>query len=331
MPPSQTTDSVFLVRPARFGFNAETAASNAFQNPLIAAADAVQQSAFEEFDAFAATLKAAGVDAYVFDDTPLPHKPDAVFPNNWVSLHADGTVVLYPMHAPNRRTERRQDILDALAKDFEIKRVLDFSGYEAEGRFLEGTGSIIFDHIHRIAYACLSPRTDRALLEEVCEAIGYRAVSFYAHDEAGREIYHTNVMMCLGKRFAVICLECISDAAERARIENLLIETGHEIVAISRAQMRHFAGNMLALHTTAFRKILALSRRAMDSLTPEQRRQLEQYTTLYPLPIPTIEAIGGGSARCMIAEIFLKKKPHPRPLSPDLRLGHSEGEGSGKT
>ena len=298
--------TVFLVRPARFGFNAETAASNHFQQPLAGLDEAgIQQRAFAEFDAMVARLREKGVRVRVFDDTAEPAKPDAVFPNNWLSLHADGRAVLYPMCAPNRRAERRPDILAALAREFRLTETIDLSGYEAEGRFLEGTGSIIFDHPQRVAYACLSPRTDAALFADVATRLGYRPVVFRANDAQGQAIYHTNVMMCLGDGFAVVCLESITDELERAAVVASLRVGGHEIVDITLGQVARFAGNMLALQPAAGPALLALSQSAYDALTQEQRATLGRYCELLPLPIPTIETIGGGSARCMLAEVFL--------------------------
>lgn len=302
----QSTNTVFLVRPAHFGFNLETAASNYFQQ-AIADLDAatVQALAFAEFDALVASLRAKGVEVLVFEDTPEPAKPDAVFPNNWLTLHPDGRVLLYPMCAPNRRPERRPNILEALRQQFTITEVIDLSDNEPEGRYLEGTGSIIFDHEHRIAYACLSPRTDAGLFAEVAAQLHYRPVTFRAHDAHGLEIYHTNVMLSIGAGFAVVCLESLVNAAERAAIVASFSLTGHEIVDISLAQVAQFAGNMLALQSTSGAIILAMSQSAFDALTPTQRSTLSKYCELLPLPIPTIETIGGGSVRCMLAEVFL--------------------------
>ncbi|TGE25025.1 amidinotransferase [Hymenobacter aquaticus] len=303
----QSASTVFLVRPIRFGFNPETAGSNHFQRVIAGLSDAqVQEKAFAEFDAMVATLRAHGMQVLVFDDTPEPAKPDAVFPNNWGSFHADGRVVLYPMCAPNRRPERRPDILARLGQQFALRDVVDLSAYEQQGQFLEGTGSLIFDHVHRVVYACLSVRTDAGLLTEVAARLGYRPVAFHAHDARGQLIYHTNVMMCVGAGFAVVCLASITDATERQAVADSLTATGHEIVAISLAQVAEFAGNMLTLQPAGRpTELLAMSQRAHDALTPEQRLALSRYCELLPLPIPTIETIGGGSARCMLAEVFL--------------------------
>jgi hypothetical protein len=303
----QSARTVLMVRPARFGFNAETAASNHFQQiPDDLDAAAAQAQAFAEFDGAVELLRAHGVQVLMFDDTTTPPKPDAVFPNNWVSLHADGRVLLYPMHAPNRRPERRPDILAALGEQFTIREVVDLSDYEHQGRFLEGTGSIIFDHLHRVAYACLSPRTNASLFQQVCTLLGYRPVAFRALDGQGQEIYHTNVMMCVGAHFAVVCLECIADAAEQAATVASLTDTGHEIIAITQTQVAHFAGNMLTLQPAGTGpELLVMSQSAFDVLTAEQHQALSRYCGLLPLSIPTIETLGGGSARCMLAEVFL--------------------------
>ena len=296
---------MFLVRPARFSFNAETAASNYFQQNLAGlTTEAVQARAFAEFDAAVATLRAKGVHVLVFEDTPAPPKPDAVFPNNWLTLHPDGRVLLYPMCAPNRRAERRPDILEKLGQEFTISEVIDLSHHEQEGRFLEGTGSILFDHVHRVAYACLSPRTDAGLLVEVAARLGYRPVAFHAHDQQGQAIYHTNVMMCIGARFAVVCLASITDPQQRAAVAASLRDTGHELVDITLKQVANFAGNMLTLRA-ADAELLVLSQQAFDALTSAQKQNLGRYGELVPLAIPTIETIGGGSARCMLAEVFL--------------------------
>ncbi|MBT9392743.1 amidinotransferase [Hymenobacter sp. NST-14] len=302
----QTARTVFVVRPARFGFNTETAASNHFQHlpgGLSAAETATRVAT--EFAALVETLHGRGLRVLVFEDTPEPAKPDAVFPNNWLTLHADGRVALYPMCAPNRRSERRPDILAALAREFRVGEVLDWSGAEQAGRFLEGTGSIVFDHVHRRAYAALSPRTEAGLLTEVCARLGYRPVPFRALDAQGQAIYHTNVLLSIGPGFAVICLESLPDPAERAAVADSLTETGHELVLISRAQVGRFAGNMLALQPAGGPVLLALSQTAHDALSPTQRARLSRHAELLPLAIPTIETIGGGSVRCMLAEVFL--------------------------
>lgn len=297
----QSTNNILLIRPANFGFNSETADSNAFQNQN----DFDKQKILAEFDNFAAKLKEKGVNVFVFDDTSEPEKPDAVFPNNWISFHADGTVVLYPMCAENRRTERRADIIEKLKENFRVEKTLDFSKYEAEKKFLEGTGSIVADRENKINYACLSPRTDKEIFESVSEKLNYQPISFTAVDQAGSEIYHTNVMMCVGEKFSVICLESIKNAAERNAVAENLGKTGKEIVDISFEQMNRFAGNMLSILTNKGEELLVLSENAFDSLSNAQKNTLEKYCELLPVAIPTIEMIGGGSVRCMMAEIFL--------------------------
>lgn len=302
---SQIASSVFLVRPHRFGFNTQTAETNAFQNKNNVLPDQAQEVAQLEFDGAVRTLRAAGVHVLVFEDTPQPPKPDAVFPNNWISCHADGTVVLYPMCTPNRRAERRMDIVEGLGKEFLIETVIDWSDYEEGNRFLEGTGSIIFDHQHKRVYACASPRTDRKLFEALAKTLNYEPIFFRAVDEAGVAIYHTNVMMCIGDGVAVVCLEAITDPTERAHVKKQLSQH-HTIVEISRQQMSCFAGNMLMV-MSATGPTLILSQTAHQSLTISQRDHLEKHATLLPLSIDTIETIGGGSARCMIAEVFLPR------------------------
>ena len=304
----QTTKNILLIRPSNFAFNSETAASNAFQIELNESEEVIKQKKLQEFDIFVSTLKSKAVNVFAFEDTIYPQKPDAIFPNNWVTFHSNGTVILYPMFAPNRRHERRQDIIDSLKKNFEVTKILDLSKYENENRYLEGTGSIIFDHINKIAYACLSPRTDKELFIEVCDYLNYKPIHFYSHDKSGKEIYHTNVMMCIGEMFSVVCLESITDKDERELIIKSLTETGHQVIDITFEQMKNFAGNMLSIQTNNNRSILALSQTSFDSLTIIQKKEIEKYTELVPLSIKTIETIGGGSARCMIAEIFLQPK-----------------------
>lgn len=304
----QTSKNILLVRPASFGFNVETASSNAFQTELKDGPENLKEVILQEFDAFTAKLKSKGVNVYIIEDTKIPEKPDAIFPNNWISFHADGTLVLYPMFAPNRRLERREDIIDFVKEKFEIKKIIDLSKYENENRFLEGTGSIIFDHTNKIAYACLSPRTEKALFIDLCRQINYKPVYFYSHDAKGQEIYHTNVMMCIGERYVVVCLESITDAKERKLVINSFTRTGHQIIDITFDQVKNYGGNMLEVKTNDDKSLLVMSQSAFDSLTPTQKSELGKYSELLPLPIKTIETIGGGSARCMIAEIFSKPK-----------------------
>ena len=301
----QSTSHILLVRPNSFKYNPETAASNAFQHRVEEDEASVLKRVQGEFDAFAEGLRLKGIHVVVMEDTPSPEKPDAIFPNNWATFHPDGRVILYPMFATNRRTERRKDIIDALKKEFVVKEVVDLSGHEKENRFLEGTGSMVFDHVNKVGYACLSDRTDKGLFEQVCGMLSYRPISFRALDERGKEIYHTNVMMCVGVGFCVICAESIANPSERKRVADSLQAGGHEIVDISHDQMNHFAGNMLCLRTRSGQSILVCSKQAANSLTLEQKQKLAGFVELVSLPIDTIEKLGGGSARCMMAEVFL--------------------------
>lgn len=301
----QTTGHVLLVRPAHFAFNSETAESNAFQFDTNESAATILRKVQAEFDRFAEDLKANGVEVTVVQDTAEPCKPDAIFPNNWVSFHADGTVILYPMCATNRRTERRPALIEALRERYTIRNIIDLSEYEASGRFLEGTGSMVFDRKNRVAYACLSPRTDKVLFAEVAERLGYRSISFHACDAHGMPFYHTNVMMGIGDGFAVVCLESVRDEAEREKLATSLTATGHTIVPITLGQAADFAGNVLSLRSCTGEQLLVLSQRAFTSFDEGQREIIGRFASFLPLDIPTIETIGGGSARCMIAELFV--------------------------
>src|SRR6056297_57102 len=307
----QATDTVLLVRPVAFHGNPETADSNAFQRPPAAAdPEAEQAAAAVEFDGLVDTLRAAGVNVIVVPDTAQPPTPDSVFPNNWVSFHADGTVVLYPMMAPSRRGERRRDILEMLSREhgFHVARVLDLSGHEADERFLESTGSMVLDRAHRVAYACLSARTDPAVLADAAQQLGYEPLAFAALDQEGLPIYHTNVLMCIGRDFAVVCEEAISDAGQRAAVRRRLEDTGHEVVPIRFEQMCSFAGNMLELENVTGERLLALSSRALDALDAGQRATLAARCRLVAAPVAAIEDGGGGSVRCMLAEIHLPRR-----------------------
>jgi hypothetical protein len=299
----QTTSQIFLIRPSSFSYNIQTAESNVFQHNLNESKNTIHQKALLEFDEFVLKLKSKGLNVEVFDDSPNPVKPDAIFPNNWVSIHANSTMILYPLCTVNRRPERRSEIINKLKRQYQITNLIDLSVYEKEGKFLEGTGSIVFDHKSKIAYACLSARTDKILFEYCAKILDYKAISFYAYDENKIEIYHTNVMMNIGDGFAVICLDSISNTTERKVVSQSLIQSGHEIIDIHFEQVNNFAGNMLAL-SAKNDQILVLSKKAIDCLSLEQIKKLEKYCTLVPVSIPTIETVGGGSARCMICEIF---------------------------
>jgi hypothetical protein len=301
---------VLMVRPARFGWNPQTQASNRFQCEDAALGAVANDRACFEFDALVAALRGAGVDITVAVDRESPACPDAVFPNNWVSLHADGTVVLYPMLARNRRLERRFDIVSLLAGEggFAVRRLVDLTHYEARGRFLEGTGSVVFDHARRIAYACLSPRTDREPLDELCEELGYTPCAFDASDAQGVPIYHTNVMLAVGSRTCVIAAEAI-DAADRERVLACLAAPGRTLERIDAHQMAGFAGNVLELRATDGRSVLALSARARDAFGPAVFGHLAAAVDrVVVAAIPTIETLGGGSVRCMLAEVRLPRR-----------------------
>ena len=307
---SQSTADVLMIRPTRFAGNLQTQASNLFQSRANALSDAqAQVAALAEFDGLANALRQAGVNVHAFDDTPDPHTPDSIFPNNWVSFHSDGSVVLYPMLAENRRQERREDVLEALSSrhGFRIRRVLDLSHHEGGGKFLEGTGSLVLDRVHRIAYACVSPRTDLDVLGDFAQQLDYEVVAFEACDASGVPIYHTNVLMSVGTRFAVVCPAAIRQD-ERGAVLDALRTTGHAIVELGLDQMVAFAGNLLELQS-ARGGLIALSSCALDALTLHQRETLEEHGgALVAAPIPTIETLGGGSVRCMLAEIHLPKK-----------------------
>jgi len=303
---SQNAAAVLMIRPARFGANPETAASNRFQQ---GGGDGATAAAAErEFDGLVTALERAGVEVHAVADSPDPPKPDACFPNNWVSFHADGSVVLYPMMAPSRRAERRPEPIAALERaGFRVKRTVDLSGWEARGEFLEGTGSLVLDRCHRIAYACRSPRTTAAALADFAERLRYRVVDFDATGPAGEPAYHTNVLMAIGDGFAVVCAEAIPDAAEREQVLSELAHAGHRPIAIGRGEMHGFAGNLLALRARDGSQVIAMSDAAWASLQPAARRALEAAGRIVTAAIPTIERYGGGSVRCMIAEVFLPR------------------------
>lgn len=307
----QVSSDVMMIRPVAFAGNPQTQASNSFQQLDTGALDAANQAAaLREFDALAAALEQAGVTVHSFDDTPEPHTPDSIFPNNWVSFHADGSVVLYPMLAENRRLERRLDLIEALSAKhgFHAGRVIDLTRHEHSGRYLEGTGSLVLDRTHRVAYACVSPRTDLDVLGDFAQQLDYDIVAFEAFDANGAAIYHTNVLMSVGERFAAVCLNAIR-ADEREGVLNQLRGTGRAIVELSLDQMNAFAGNMLELGSSLTGSVVAMSERARDALTPEQRATLESSAgPIVATAIPTIEKLGGGSVRCMLAELHLPRK-----------------------
>jgi hypothetical protein len=307
---SQISGAILMVRPRHFGFNAETASTNAFQQA--GGSDAVGTQALAEFDALAAALAAEGVAVCVAQDSDEPRKPDAVFPNNWVSFHADGTVVLYPMQAVSRRAERRESVIETVAREtgFQVRRTLDLTHHEKDGRFLEGTGSLVLDHVGRVAYACRSPRTDADVAREWAAAFGYSLELFTATDARGTPIYHTNVLMSVGSRAAVVAHDNIAPA-DRERVAERLHASGRDVVAITDAEMNAFAGNMLEVgswdeHLGDFR-ILVMSRAARRALEPAKYARLAAAVdSVIAAPIDVIERHGGGSVRCMLAEVFLR-------------------------
>ncbi len=300
------TNKLLMIRPVNFSFNAETAVNNAFQVQDLASD--TQAQAEKEFNAMVEALRADGVDVMVIDDTPLPYTPDSIFPNNWISFHNDGTVVLYPMFAPNRRAERKPAVLEKIFSRFRRKALLDLSNWEMQERFLEGTGSMVLDRENKIAYACISPRTDLTVLHDFCRKMDYRPVAFHAVDRQGQLIYHTNVMMCVADRYAVVCLESVKDEKERQLLIDSLQQTGKKTVAISISQMNAFAGNMLQVSNSEGHPLLVMSRQAHDALTQQQLAQLQSFNPIVTVAIDTIEKNGGGSARCMMAEIYLPEK-----------------------
>ena len=309
MPESQLASTVLMIRPIRFESNPMTAGSNVFQGRSTATPEEQQEAAILEFDALVDALRSAGINVIVENDTPDPHTPDSIFPNNWVSFHGDGRVVLYPMEAPNRRTERRADIIDRLANQhgFQITEVLDLSEHEDAEHFLEGTGSMVLDRSNKIAYACLSTRTQLDPLGDFAQRMDYDVVSFDAVDRTGIPIYHTNVLMNVGEAVAVICDAAIARDEQRAAVLARLRDTGHDIVHLSYDQLDAFAGNMLELRNTDGDRVLAMSTQAWESLDASQRATLQANAKIVRSPIDNIENSAGGSVRCMLAEVHL---PH---------------------
>jgi hypothetical protein len=309
-----------MVRPNHFSFNEATAGSNVFQTRTLALApDEIHRKALLEFEALRMTLEDGGVSVIVFDDTGEPHTPDAIFPNNWFSTHADGTLVLYPMERENRRHERRDDIVRWLEKTYRFRHVLDLTGHEQRGQFLEGTGSMVLDRQRQTVFACRSSRTNETLLREVASRLGIPVVILFTADvttneETGFEnvhpLYHTNVMMSIGASTAVICSEAIRDSRERGMVMSSLWRTGLQVVEITTGQLRGFAGNMLQLRNSMSEFLWVMSSRAFESLSPSQRRLLlADGSRIIHSPLDTIELVGGGSARCMLAEIFSPVPP----------------------
>jgi hypothetical protein len=309
---ANAASSVMMVRPACFCFDEETAESNSFQVRDGLSARETQELGAAEFDSAVRALQAAGVSVMVIPDTEEPVKPDAVFPNNWISTHADGTLVTYPMFTASRRRERREDVVHLLKSQFVVSRHIAMEGFEAQDQFLEGTGSMVLDHGNRIAYACLSPRTTASVFREFCKQLGFEPVVFNAVDSQGKPVYHTNVVMAMSDKFAVVCLESVPREDERAMLQDRLTASNKTIVPITWAQTLAFAGNALQLRSSITgQPIFVMSDTARASLTAEQVQTIEQFTSILVVSVKAIERYGGGGIRCMICENFLP----PRSLS----------------
>jgi hypothetical protein len=294
-----------MIKPVNFSFNAETAVNNAFQ---AAADEDAQDKALAEFENMVKLLRDHGISVTVIEDSQSPFTPDSIFPNNWISFHKGNIICLYPMFARSRRLERKPGVLEFIRNNFQAKETIDFSHYENENLFLEGTGSMVLDRDNMIVYACLSPRTDLEVVNDFCQRMGYKSVTFTAVDEQPRPIYHTNVMMCVADRYVVICLDSIPNPAEKENVISSIMGSVKEIIPITLEQMNHFAGNMLQVNNISGEKFLVMSSQAFHSLTPKQVDQLEKYNPIIHSPLDTIEKNGGGSARCMMAEVFLSPR-----------------------
>lgn len=308
----QTTNTILMIRPIGFRMNEQTAVNNYYQKVIDnLLPETVNTKAQQEFDAYVEKLRAVGINVVVVEDTDTHDTPDSIFPNNWISFHETGKIGLYPMFAENRRLERREDVLDRLEEEgFQINELVDYTSAEAEAVFLEGTGSLLLDRKHRKAYCALSPRADEDLFIEFCEDFEYTPVLFTANqtvDAKRMAIYHTNVMMCLAETFAVICIDCIDDKKERKQVLQSLKADGKEVIAITEAQVNSFAGNMLQVKGADDKLYLIMSQAAYDSLTVAQINSIERHCEILSSSLDTIEACGGGSARCMMAEVFLPK------------------------
>lgn len=296
-----------MVRPASFSFNYETAANNHFQQEPLHPGPALQQTALRQFDGMVKALKAFGVEVIVIEDNLHPPKPDAIFPNNWFCAN-NNTVSVFPLFAPSRRPEKRNDILQHISRQFIVNGTRDWSHFEESQKYLEGTGSMVIDHVNHIVYACLSPRTDKAVLDHFASEHGYSVIAFTATDASSRPIYHTNVMLCIGEAFAVICDEAIQHEDERTAVIAKLEQTGHECISISPAQMNAFAGNMLQLQNKNGERCIVMSKTAHRSLHSQQVLKLEKHGALLVVDVSIIEEVEGGSTRCMMAEIFLQPR-----------------------
>jgi hypothetical protein len=304
---TQSTNAVLMVRPGRFYPNPETAADNSFQkSPDEETADLTSR-AQAEFDRAVATLRGNGITVHVMEDTVSPEKPDAVFPNNWLSTHFDGRVVIYPMYAVARRRERRWEVIDELRKHYRVDEVIDYSACETQGECLEGTGSLVLDHVNRTAYVSFSKRAHPNVLRRFCADFGYEPVTFTSVDASGQPVYHTNVVMCIGTKFALAGLEMIAEACERKQVRERLVGSARALIELSAAQIAEFAGNAIELQNESGEKLVVISRRGLAALGRDQRQAVERFAQFVPLDLPTIE-LAGGSARCMLATIHLPRR-----------------------
>lgn len=304
----QTANTILMIEPVAFTYNTQTAVNNFFQQQTSDTSNS-QMLALAEFQNMVKTLRENGIKVISVKDTLEPHTPDSIFPNNWITFHKDGRVALYPMFAENRRVERREDILDFLQKEgFNYNDILDYSQEEKSNKFLEGTGSMVLDRVNKIAYASLSPRTDKEVFLKFCKDFGYTAHHFTSYQTVDGErkiIYHTNVLMCVGDQYVIICLDAMDNAPEREAMEKSIRDLGKEIIAITEKQMHEFAGNMLQVENDKGERLLVMSDTAYNSLSQEQISAIQKFNRIIHVPIPTIETLGGGSARCMMAEVFL--------------------------
>lgn len=298
----QTAKKILMVRPAKFAYNEQTAKNNYFQEKL--AISNLNDKALEEFDNFVTLLRDNKIEVIVVQDTDYPHTPDSIFPNNWFSTHPTGELVLYPMFAENRRAERKPDILGSIRRHYPTNKTIDFTYGENENKFLEGTGSIILDHTSKIAYACRSVRTNEDLFYEFCKQMSFKPVLFNSFDENSNPIYHTNVMLSIGESLAIICAESITDEEERKSVIDSLLKTKKEVVEISLNQMKHFCANVLEVYSLDHENCLIMSEAARSAFTSDQKDVIKRHCKIISSPLQTIEQVGGGSARCMIAEIF---------------------------
>ena len=297
---------ILMVRPYQFYFNQQTATNNFFQSNINI--ENANELAIAEFDAMVVKLRGHHIKVNVVQDTKDPSTPDSIFPNNWISTHAGGTLCLYPMYAENRRAERKLSVLEFLQANYKIENVFDITDLEKEGKFLEGTGSMVLDHQNKIAYGCISERLDKEAFISWCSKMQFKPISFIAEDDKAQPIYHTNVMMCMANQFVVICLDSIPNEQEKQMLLDSFLQNHKEVIEISQDQLNHFAGNMLQVFDTNEKPHLIMSEQAHTSLDPAQVKSLEKYNPILPISIPTIEALGGGSTRCMMAEIYLINK-----------------------